>query len=271
MLAVSGAAPTLAGTAHVTVTQTSDTSSVDAAAGAGLSVKVATPPTQDQISATIAPYFASTRLAAKLDPVMDALQSTMQQVLQQRPALASATFDFQSYHGTLKVVSDSLSAQDKAWLQQQLNGNAALVNAVGAFHQEAMTGYGQWAKLDGVDLDDADLAQVSAQADQRFGFMQLFQTAAAGMQRGLSGDEAYYRADGGTLDFSADPRSAAGFLSFYANAKAVETGATMMVTPLGTAWYGVPAGSVFGLGKPDRTLDFKPQVEASSAGVHLTA
>jgi hypothetical protein len=155
--------------------------------------------------------------------VMDALVPTMQSVIDQRPDLANVKFDFQTDNGHLKVVSSAMSAKDKAWLEDQLNANKALVSAAQSFHEHAVEGYQLWASFGKSSSTDIDTAAISATADSKFSFMDIFQRfgqASAGLDQGGS----YYISDGTAIDFNLVPNTALSFLRFAKTTNAMEVG-----------------------------------------------
>lgn len=211
------------------------------------------------------------RTGADAQAVATALVTSMQQLILQRPDLANAQFDFQSDNGTIKVTSNSLSNGDRTWLQNLLNGNDALVQAVNTFHSDLVGGYSAWAAADGQPLDATQSAAVSKQADGRVNFMQLFG------QMGASTDIPHldpnvYAINGAKINLTQNAGSAVGFLSFMQSAQAVANGLDYTTTPNGT-YYGVDRFNIFeqNLSAPmSIRIPFFPP-GATSLGVHETA
>ncbi|NKJ49315.1 hypothetical protein CIC12_21795 [Burkholderia sp. SG-MS1] len=200
--------------------------------------------------------------------VANALVSTMQTLTEQRPDLANAQFDFQSDNGSIKVTSNTLSDSDKTWLQNLLNSNGSLVQAVHAFHSDAVSGYAQWAEADGAPLTDAQSQAISKTVDRKTNFMDIFQQLnTQGAQWVSEGGGTLEGSNGSKIDFSQNAKTAAGFLSFMQSAQIVENGADRYVESNGTVSYGGIKGDLF-----DQSLmpDFFP-TPSTSIGVHETA
>lgn len=69
-------------------------------------------------------------------------QSLLQRIASERPDITSQDFDFTTTRsGTLQVVSSTLSANDKMWLQQQLNADTGLVSAANRFTSLVLQSY----------------------------------------------------------------------------------------------------------------------------------
>jgi hypothetical protein len=198
-----------------------------------------------KISAILKAYAAHDAMAYDASHVMDALVPTMQSVIDQRPDLANAKFDFKTDNGHLKVVSSTMSAKDKAWLEDQLNSNKALVSATKSFHAHAVEGYQLAAALDDSSSTTIDTATISAAADNKFSFMDVFQRfgqASAGLDQGGS----YYTSDGTALDFNLVPNTASSFLRFAKTANAIEAGDVRYVDDAsGREFNGAIKGSIF--------------------------
>jgi hypothetical protein len=214
---------------------------------------------------------SNARTGADAQAVAAALVASMQQLVSQRPDLANAQFDFQSDNGTIKVTSGSLGSGDRAWLQNLLNGNGALVQAVKTFHSDLVGGYAAWAAADGQPLSSAQSDEVSKQADSLVSFMNLFGQMGAS-SRVPNEDTNVYMLDGAKIDLTQNPGSAAGFLGFMQSAQAVANGTDYTTTPNGRA-YGVDRFNVFeqSLSAPSSIrIAFFPS-SAKSLGVHETA
>jgi alpha-beta hydrolase superfamily lysophospholipase len=159
-------------------------------------------------------YAAHDAMTYDASRVMDALVPTMQSVVNQRPDLADAKFDFQTDNGHLKVVSSTMSAKDRAWLEDQLNANHALVSATQSFHEHAVEGYQLAASLDDSPSTTIDTAAISAAADNKFSFMDIFQRLGQASSAVLDQGGSYYTADGMAIDFDLVPNNASSFLRF---------------------------------------------------------
>jgi hypothetical protein len=170
--------------------------------------------------------------------IANALISTMQSVVSERPELANAHFDFQSSSGSIQVTSTDMSASDISWLQAKLNGNASVVASVKAFHDDAVSGYRKWSEADGTPLTAFRSDEVSEKADGLGGFMALFQSLGQDAQKYQMKDGDYRLADGSKMNLGQDPTTAAGFLVFAKSAQAAETGTSNFVSTSGKTLYG---------------------------------
>jgi hypothetical protein len=157
-------------------------------------------------------------LAQDAKNIANTLVPTMQSIASERPDLANAHFDFQSNNGSIQVVSSSLSASDKAWIQGQLNSNSSLVQAVQSFHNDAVAGYATWAQADGAPLTQVQAAAVSKKADQSFSFLSLFQGVGNLAEQFKTVLSAFQTPAGKAMNFAQDPTTATGFLGFMKTA-----------------------------------------------------
>ncbi|WP_322011806.1 hypothetical protein [Paraburkholderia sp. J12] len=223
--------------------------------------------TEGRVSQYLDAMSMNFRTGQDAQDVANALVASMQAVVQQRPDLANAQFDFQSDNGSIKVTSNTLSDSDKAWLQNLLNSNGTLVQAVNAFHQDAVGGYAAWAAADGTPLTDAQTQSVSNEADGMVSFMQLFHQMGEAGAQGMFKDGPYYAPGGAKIDLTQNPGSATGFLSFMQSAQAVAYGTDTYVGPAGHTIAGAVKFNVFdGSALPN----FFPS-QATSVGLHETA
>ncbi|OTP65692.1 hypothetical protein [Caballeronia sordidicola] len=199
-------------------------------------------------AATLAKYQqaldSNARTGQDAQAVATALMSSTQQLILQRPDLANARFDFQSNNGAVKVTSSALSDSDRTWLQNLLNSNGSLVQAVQSFHNDLVGGYSAWANADGNPLTDAQLDAVGKQADGLVSFMNLFKQMGASSKVPNSDDKDIYTLNGAKIDLTQDPGSAVGFLGFMQSAQAVANGADVAKTPIGN-FYGTEKFNVF--------------------------
>lgn len=170
--------------------------------------------------------------------IANALTSTMQSVVSERPDLANAHFDFHSSNGSIQVTSKDLSASDISWLQGKLNGNTSLVTSVNTFHDDAVSGYAKWSEADGTPLTASQSDAVSEKADGLVGFMSLFQSLGQEAQKYQMKDGDYTLADGSKMDLGQDPTTAAGILLFAKSAQAAENGTSTFVSKSGKTLYG---------------------------------
>jgi hypothetical protein len=75
-----------------------------------------------------------------LETVDAQLSKISKSIAREKPQLAKESWDFSVKDGKLVVVSSSKSKQDKAWLEDKLNGNGVLTAAVSTF-MKASTDY----------------------------------------------------------------------------------------------------------------------------------
>ena len=104
---------------------------------------------------------APLRMGQDASHIADALVSTMQSIMQERPDLANASFDFKTAGGALQVVAPDLSAADRQWLEATLNANTRLLSATAQFHDDAVAGYTQWASASGHSLTPEESGAVA--------------------------------------------------------------------------------------------------------------
>ncbi|MCC8393173.1 hypothetical protein LJ656_11280 [Paraburkholderia sp. MMS20-SJTR3] len=225
--------------------------------------------TSDRVSKYLNAMTINSRTGADAQDVATALVSSMQALVLQRPDLANAQFDFQSDNGSIKVISNSLSNSDKTWLQNLLNNNGSLVQAVNVFHNDAVGGYSAWADADGTPLTDAQSRAVSKHADGMVSFMRLFQQMGSTGAQAMFKDGSYYAPDGAKIDLTQNTGSAVGFLSFMHSAQAMANGTDEYVGPGGHSLFGAAKFNVFEL-NASAVPNFYP-THATSLGVHETA
>jgi len=225
------------------------------------------------ISARLAKYMdaigAPLKMGSDARDIANALVSTMQSVLSQRPDLANAHFDFQSSNGSIQVVSKSLSADDKSWVQGKLNSNAELVQAVRTFHDDAVAGYASWADADGSPLTQAQLDDVSKEADSLVGFLDLFKSLGSDAQQYQMKDGIYTTSDGSPINLAQDPTTAAGFLAFNKSAQASANGTFSFTSNSGHVLYGAQL-NIFAMNSP-AIPHFFPPSETKTLGFKETA
>jgi hypothetical protein len=207
------------------------------------------------------------KLGADAQTVGTALVSSMQALISQRPDLANAQFDFQSAgDGSIKVTSNSLSDNDKTYLQNLLNGNSGLVQAVQSFHDDAVARYSAAADAARTTVSQDDIDAVSARANT-IGFMQLFSQMGADASRTLGTHSSYFAPNGAKIDLSRDPGSAAGWLDFMQGAQSLDDGTAKAVdNNSGRVMYGTKM-NVFA--DSDAVPNFLP-AEITSLGMHVT-
>jgi len=209
------------------------------------------------------------KLAGDLQGVASALVPAMQKVIEDRPDLAMASFDFQSDNGGIKVISDALNDSDKAWLEKTLNANQGLVKAVQTFHDDATTSYGLWSDAFGQPLSAADADKVSSLADSQFSFMRMFKNASQSMTQAMDPNGHYAASNGAPIDFHQNVNSPLSFLIFQKSNQAVLDGTNAYTTSTGRTFYGSIEGNFFADNKV--ISDFFPATSAASVGLNVTA
>lgn len=212
---------------------------------------------------------SAAKLSDDLQHVASALVPSMLKIIEDRPDLANANFDFQSGNGSIKVVSSSLSDSDKAWLQKTFNANQGLVDAVQTFHDDATTSYALWAKADGQSLSSSDAAKVSQLADQTFHFMDMFQHASQTMLQNMFKDGSYTTPHGAPINFHQGVNSPLSFLVFQKSNQSILDGTDTYTSPLGRSYYGAIKGNFFF--SSSVIPDFMPSMSSNSLGVNTTA
>ena len=243
----------------------------------------ATTPISPIIVTAADPTVAAARLAKGLQaisaPLMmgvdakniaNALMPTMKSIVSERPGLANAHFDFQSSNGSIEVVSDTLSTSDKNWIQEKLNANSNLVQAVTSFHDHAVSGYAAMSEAGGSPpLTQAQLNAASKKADGLGGFLNLFQNLGNAAQSYLMRDGTYKTPDGTTMNLAQDPTTAAGFLQFNKSAQAAENGTFSFIS---NAKGHNSNGSPLSIFMNDSLIpNFFPQLQAKSLGLNEVA
>jgi hypothetical protein len=182
-------------------------------------------------------------MGADAQNAANALMPTMESIVSERPDLANAHFDFRSSNGSIQVVSDTLSTRDKNWIQEKLNANSNLVQAVKSFHDHAVSGYAAMSEAGGSPpLTQAQLDAVSKEADGLFSFLNLFQRMGDAAQKYQMTDGTYKTSDGTTMNLAQDPTTAAGFLEFNKSAQAAANGTFSFISNSGPRHnsYGSP-------------------------------
>lgn len=208
-------------------------------------------------------------LADDLQSVASALEGSMRTIVEQRPDLATASFDFKSNDGSIQVVSSTLSGNDKDWIQRTLNANGALVTAVNAFHDDAVQSYGLWAAAAGQSSAAPHAGDVSVEADQAFGFMSMFQNASHAWSQSMDPQGHYATSNGAPIARNQAVNSALGFLVFQKSNEAIQEGTDSYTTSTGHTFYGALKGNVFGL--PNVIPQFMPGDAFDSVGLSVSA
>jgi len=240
------------------------------APSASLTVAAIDPQDHTRLDKYLTALNAPLKMGLDAEQIANALIPTMQSVLQARPDLANAQFDFESDSGSIRVTSSSMSASDKAWLQAQLNGNTALVQAVQTFHDDAVEGYTTWADADGNSLSQSDLESVNKQADTLTGFMALFAGLASTAQSSLMKNGSYYTANGEQMNLATNPSSAAGFLNFMRSVQAAANGTSRFVSSSGHTTYGALRMNIFEMNS-SAMPNFFPASDTKTLGLNEQA
>lgn len=207
-------------------------------------------------------------MGADAQNIADTLAPTMTSIISERPDLANAHFDFQSNDGSIQVVSTTLSANDKNWIQGKLNDNSSLVQAVKSFHDDAVAGYATWSEADGSPLTQAQSDAVSKKADGLVSFLNLFQNLGSNAARSQMKDGTYKTSDGASMNLAQDPTNPAGFLAFNKSAQASANGTFSFTSNSGHKIYGGQA-NIF---DNDTVIpNFFPQAQTKTLGVNEVA
>ena len=243
--------------------------STDATAAAPLTVTALDPLDHTRLDKYLKAITTPMTLGEDAQNVANALVTTMQAVLKEPPDLANAHFDFKSSNGSIQVVSNSLSANDKNWLQGKLNSNTSLVQAVKAFHDDAVTGYASWADADGSPLTEAQSDDVSKKADGLVSFLDLFKSLGNDARQYQMKDGSYITSDGSPMDLAQDPTTAAGFLAFNKSAQASANGSFSFTSNSGHTLYGARM-NIFEMNSSALPL-FLPPSDTKTLGLNETA
>lgn len=259
----------LAGTT-ASLAQAATTQATPNGAGSVNSIVVQPPASQSAtLKAALSAVSLQAGLADDLQDVSSALVTSMRTIVEQRPDLATAQFDFKSNNESIQVVSSTLNDADKAWLQQTLNANGALVTVVKTFHDNAVKSYGEFATAAGQSLSATDQDKASTLADQSFGFMSMFTRAGQAQMTGMDPHGQYTTAAGTPIDFHQPANSALGFLVFQKSSEAIQAGTVSYTTSTGRTFYGALKGNMFSL--PGAIPNFVPGNRSNSMGLSVTA
>jgi hypothetical protein len=200
-----------------------------------VTVSTAAAETRGRLDEYLAAMGAPLRMGHDASRMASALVSTMQSIVLERPELATASFDFNLDHGTLRVTSSELDPDDKAWLEEALNANSGLVDAARRFHDDAVEGYSLWSSADGNPLAEDQLQAVGQRVDDLTGgFLELFSKLEADAATGMFSDGAYYAPDGARFRLDHDPATAIGFLAFMQSVQVLSEGTARWVDPEGS-------------------------------------
>lgn len=247
-----------------------DTSSVESVDNApALSVTLVDPKDHTRLDKYLKALGAPLKMGVDASNIANAMVPLMQSVIQQRPDLANAQFDFKADNGAITVTSQSMSVADKSWLQGKLNGDIALTSAVRAFHDDAVEGYATWADADGNPLSSSETEAVSKQADGLTSFMSLFRNIGSLAQSSMMTGGTYHTSSGTKVDFSQDPGSASGLLKFMQGVQAATYGTVSFTTSSGRTTYGVMRGNIFEMNSTAMPQFFPPS-DTRSIGIDET-
>jgi hypothetical protein len=224
--------------------------SISADATAALAQDTAPKPsTSGEITATVVPdqdidaVFESWRAklarGKDLNNIADSLAQSMQEVMEQRPDLSQAQFDFVLEDGRIRIVDDQLSARDRSWLEGKLNINTELRTAVRQFHDHTVDAYALAHKAYGAPLSDAEYAQANAAVDRQFKYMSLLRDVASRIRHEYRAQPEFsFRDQSGTaMSFEADPSSAQGVVDFMTRIRSLKGGPLTLVLASGRTSY----------------------------------
>lgn len=207
------------------------------------------PSTSGEIIATVVPdhdidaVFESWRAklarGKDLSNITDSLAQSMQEVMEQRPDLSQAQFDFVLEDGRIRIVDDQLSARDRSWLEGKLNANTELRTAVRQFHDNTVDAYALAHKAYGMPLSEAEYAQANAAVDRQFKYMSLLRDVAGRIQHEYRAQSEFsFRDQRGTpFKFEPDPSSAQGVVDFMSRIRSLQSGPLTVVLTSGRSSY----------------------------------
>ncbi|AOI76569.1 hypothetical protein [Burkholderia sp. NRF60-BP8] len=178
-------------------------------------------------------------LSMKLRGVTDALATSLQDIVAKRPDLADAQFDFTTDNGRIKVVSETLTDSDRAWVESTLNANAGLVLATRDFHEQAVDLAAQRAAVRGDTFTDTDRAAASRGADARFHFMSLLNRSVADNPPPVPPGGHFTTQDGALLKIAPSAGSARGTLALLNTARQLSSGTAIFIDASGNVSYGM--------------------------------
>jgi hypothetical protein len=171
-------------------------------------------------------------VGADMQDIANALRRTMRTVIEDRPDLRSAKFDFETDNGKIKLISDDISADDRNWLEGLLNKNWDLRDALSNFHADYIDLYrGRVGSKVATEV-------ISQRVDKSVQLMSLLSQLGSDTQRTLIRSEGtFQRIDGGPLDLSQGAETAEDFLSYVEQMDKIREGSISFTTRKGKVYY----------------------------------
>lgn len=211
-------------------------------------VITATPVPEQDMEATFEALRVRWARGKDLNNIAESLASSMQQVMDLRPDLADAQFDFVLDDGRIRVVDDQLSIRDRDWLEGQLNDSDELRTWVQQFHDHTVDAYALARKGSGVPLSDAEYEQANVAVDRQFKYMSLLKDVAGRIRHDYRAQPefSYRDQDGAPMSFKPDPGSARGVVDFMNRIRSLTSAPLTLVLSRGRTDQ-VPMNDPFGL------------------------
>jgi hypothetical protein len=208
------------------------TSTLASASGdtSATSLQVAAVQTPDITNILYRQQLAQAAISHDTKALADTITDVFQSIMAARPDLADAQFDFVSSQGGIKVVSSTMSRADKQWLEDQLNANQGLVDAVNGFNTDLGTLLKANAAVDAAkdpSSQQVSAAQAKAKIDGTVHFLSLMQSVAyEASKTGWDRDATYTDTQGRPIDLAgARTTSLAGMIDAKRQLDALQDGA----------------------------------------------
>ena len=175
-------------------------------------------------AAWAAAYTAQVARGEDLRNIARTLAASMTKLMD-RPKIGNEKFDIQTHNGHIQVISKDMSADDRQWVETQLNANSALVNATRRFHDHTVSNYTLTAQAFGESLTSDQIQQASDWADKTFKYVDLLQQAVGDPTRQAYRDTTgltFRDANGNKVDLPEKPDTAVGLAAFMHRLQAME-------------------------------------------------
>lgn len=175
-------------------------------------------------AAWAAAYSAQLARGEDLRDIARTLAAAMTKLMD-RPKIGNAKFDIQTHDGHIQVISKDLSADDRQWVETQLNADSALVNATRRFHDHTVSNYTLTAQAFGQSLTSDQVQQASDWADKTFKYVDLLQEAVGEPTRRTYRDTTgltFRDANGNKVDLPEKPDTAVGLAAFMHRLQALD-------------------------------------------------
>jgi len=175
-------------------------------------------------AASAAAYSAQLARGEDLRDIARTLAAAMTKLMD-RPKIGNARFDIQTHDGHIQVISKDMSADDRQWVETQLNANSALVNATRRFHDHTVSNYTLLAQAFGKSVTSDQVQQASDWADKTFKYVDLLQEAVGDPTRQTYRDTSgltFRDANGNKVDLPEKPDTAVGLAAFMHRLQALD-------------------------------------------------